>query len=86
MYPVLREAAITRQMITAFAGFNNRPAAAENEFCHMENLTADQYPLLATRGSRTQIAGGDSFMETGDTVVVVTGKRGALQQINDIFA
>ena len=44
--------------------------------------------LLAsiTRGSRTQIAGGDSFMESGDTVVVVTGKRGSLQQINDIFA
>jgi len=44
--------------------------------------------LLAsiTRGSRTHIPNGDSFMETGDTVVVVTGKRGALQQINDIFA
>ena len=44
--------------------------------------------LLAsiTRGSRTQIPGGDSFMEVGDTVVVVTGKRGALQQLNDIFA
>lgn len=44
--------------------------------------------LLAsiTRGSRTQVAGGDSTMEIGDTVVVVTGKRGSLQQLNDIFA
>lgn len=39
-----------------------------------------------TRGSRTQIPGGDSFIEIGDTVVVVTGERGALQQLNDIFA
>ena len=44
--------------------------------------------LLAsiTRGSRTQIPNGDAFMEVGDTVVVVTGKRGSLQQITDIFA
>ncbi|MBE6983362.1 MAG: Trk system potassium transporter TrkA [Ruminococcaceae bacterium] len=44
--------------------------------------------LLAsiTRGSRTHIPNGDSFIDVGDTVVVVTGKRGSLQQINDIFA
>ncbi len=44
--------------------------------------------LLAsiTRGSRTHIPNGDSFIQTGDTVVVVTGKRGSLHQINDIFA
>lgn len=39
-----------------------------------------------TRGSRTQLPGGDSFIEVGDTVVVVTGKRGSLQQLSDIFA
>ena len=38
-----------------------------------------------TRGSRTQIPNGDSYMETGDTVVVVTSGHGSLQQINDIF-
>lgn len=44
--------------------------------------------LLAsiTRGSRTSIPNGDSFIQTGDSVVVVTGKRGSLHQINDIFA
>ena len=43
--------------------------------------------LLAsiTRGSRTHIPRGDSFIEVGDTVVVVTGERGSLQQLNDIF-
>jgi len=44
--------------------------------------------LLAsiTRGSRTQVPNGDAYIQTGDTVVVVTGGRGALQQLNDIFA
>ena len=39
-----------------------------------------------TRGSHTQIPNGDAFIQTGDTVVVVTSGRGVLQQINDIFA
>ena len=44
--------------------------------------------LLAsiTRGSRTQIPGGDSTFAEGDSVVVVTSGRGILQNINDIFA
>ena len=49
-------------------------------------LKTDVLLASITRGSRTQVPGGDSFMEAGDTVVVVTGKRGALQQLNDIFA
>ncbi len=39
-----------------------------------------------TRGTDTQIPGGDSFFQPGDTIVVVTSAQGALQQINDIFA
>ena len=44
--------------------------------------------LLATiaRGSRVEIPGGDSTLETGDTVVVVTTGHEALQSLNDIFA
>ena len=44
--------------------------------------------LLATiaRGSRVGIPGGDSTLETGDTVVVVTTGHEALQSLNDIFA
>lgn len=44
--------------------------------------------LLAciTRGSQVEIPGGDSSMRPGDTVVVVTTRRGALQSLNDIFA
>ena len=44
--------------------------------------------LLATiaRGSRVEIPGGDSTLEPGDTVVVVTTGHEALQSLNDIFA
>ena len=49
-------------------------------------LKPDILVASITRGSRTQIGSGDSTMETGDTVVVITGHRGTLQQLNDIFA
>ncbi len=39
-----------------------------------------------THGSQTRLPNGDSTFAPGDTVVVVTGGRGTLQQINDIFA
>lgn len=44
--------------------------------------------LLAsiTRGVNTEIPGGDSTFQEGDTVVVVTDRRGILKNVNDIFA
>jgi len=44
--------------------------------------------LLAsiTHGNVTEIPGGHSSFRKGDTIVVVTGNRGTLQQLNDIFA
>lgn len=39
-----------------------------------------------THGSKTEIPSGDSRFQPGDTVVVVTGGRGVLHQLNDIFA
>jgi trk system potassium uptake protein TrkA len=36
-------------------------------------------------GSTTQLPNGDSVFYPGDTLVVVTSGRGALQQLNDIF-
>ncbi len=38
-----------------------------------------------THKTETQIPGGDSVFQSGDTVVVVTSGRGVLQQLNDIF-
>lgn len=39
-----------------------------------------------THGSVTQIPDGNSAFQEGDTIVVVTSRRGSLRQINDIFA
>ena len=39
-----------------------------------------------THGPHTRLPNGDSTFTAGDTVVIVTSGRGALQQINDIFA
>ena len=38
-----------------------------------------------THGVKTEVPGGDSVFNEGDTVVVVTSGRGVLRQINDIF-
>ena len=44
--------------------------------------------LLATisHGFQVEIPHGDSVVQPGDTVVVVTTRRGSLQNLNDIFA
>ena len=39
-----------------------------------------------TRGTETEIPGGNSTFSEGDTVVVVTSGRGVLKSFNDIFA
>ena len=39
-----------------------------------------------THGTISQVPGGDSVFNRGDTVVVVTSGRGVLQTLNDIFA
>ncbi|MBQ8834135.1 MAG: Trk system potassium transporter TrkA [Oscillospiraceae bacterium] len=54
----------------------------------LKNLKPKANVLIAsiTRGSKTEIANGDSMFHKGDTLVVVTNGRGAVRQLNDIFA
>ena len=54
----------------------------------LKDLKLKDNVLLAsiTRGNATEIPGGNSSFRKGDTIVVVTGNRGTLQQLNDIFA
>lgn len=49
-------------------------------------LKSDVLIAGITHGTQTQIPNGDSYFDSGDTIVVVTGRGGILQQINDIFA
>jgi len=54
----------------------------------LKNLKPKANVLIAsiTHGSRTEIPNGDSMFQIGDTVVIVTTSRGAVKQLNDIFA
>ena len=65
----------------------NVDSATENCGVPLKELKLKPNVLLAsiTRGSQTQIPGGDSVFCEGDTVVVVTSGRGILNSINDIF-
>ena len=49
-------------------------------------LRSDVLLASITHGSVSQIPGGDSCFQKGDTIVVVTSGRGKLRQLNDIFA
>ena len=49
-------------------------------------LKDDVLLVSITRGSKTEIPGGFSTFGKGDTIVVVTSRRGSIRQLNDIFA
>ena len=63
-------------------------SAAKNCGVPLKQLRLKNNVLIAsiTHGADTRIPGGDSIFDEGDTVVVVTGGRGVLQNFNDIFA
>lgn len=54
----------------------------------LKDLKRKNNVLIAgiTHGSKTEIPNGGSMFHAGDTVVVVTGNRGSVRQLNDIFA
>ena len=54
----------------------------------LKELKLKQGVLIAgiIHGTQSEVPGGDSRFVPGDRVVVVTGRRGMLQQIGDIFA
>ena len=54
----------------------------------LKDLKLKPNVLLATisHGSKVEIPNGNSTFGKGDTVVVVTGSRGSVRQLNDIFA
>jgi len=49
-------------------------------------LKPDVLLVSISQGSHTEIPGGDSRFYPGDTIVVVTSRRGSIRQLNDIFA
>ena len=63
-------------------------ATAKNCGIYLKNLKLKNNVLIAsiTRGVKTEVPGGDSYFDVGDTVVVVTSGRNKVDQFNDIFA
>ena len=63
-------------------------SAAKNCDTPLKQLKLRPNVLIAsiTRGTQTEIPGGNSTFLEGDTVVVVTSGRGVLKSFNDIFA
>ena len=51
-YPTLNEIANTRQMLSAFRGYNHNLRISDGEFYDMKNLTSTHYPVLSPRGKR----------------------------------
>ena len=51
-YPYLKELPTSRKTVEVFRGLNRNARIGDGEFCEMENLTSDHYPVLATRGER----------------------------------
>ena len=54
----------------------------------LKNIKLKQDVLIASiiHGSKSEAPNGDSCLVPGDRIVVVTGQRGSLQQLSDIFA
>ncbi len=54
----------------------------------LKDLKLKNNVLIAgiTHGAKTALPNGGSTFQVGDTVMVVTGNRGSVRQLNDIFA
>lgn len=50
--PRLNRIPVTREMVDVFGGYDHRPRIDTGAFYDMENLTSDQYPVLAPRPRR----------------------------------
>ena len=51
-FPKLRSAALSRQTVDVFGGYNHNLRIGENEFYEMVNMSSDGYPVLSPRKGR----------------------------------
>ena len=47
--PILQDIQTQQTVVSAFGGLNHTPSVQENQFFDMQNMTSDQFPLLAPR-------------------------------------
>jgi hypothetical protein len=72
-YPILKAKQKSRQMLDTFLGYNHNLRIGENEFCEMQNMTSDDYPVLSPRPGRGTHIGYASAMIAKDTLCYVSG-------------
>lgn len=74
-YPTLYELATSKQMVDTFLGYNHNLRIAEGEFYDMKNLTADHFPMLASRRLRGSVAtyNNPAGLIAKDALAVVDG-------------
>lgn len=54
IFPTLIETNQTRDMVTAFGGYNHNISCADGQFYDMKNMTSQGYPVLSPRLGRTK--------------------------------
>lgn len=52
-FPYLNEISRSREVMTAFGGYNHQLSCPEGQFYDMENMTSDYYPILSPRKERS---------------------------------
>lgn len=96
MLPKLNELNTSRDMITAFYGYNHRDRISESEFYDMKNLSSDQFPCIAPRKRRGKyrttvgspsgmIAKDDAFCYVDGSQVIVHNPRPELKDLEFDF-
>lgn len=74
-YPTLYEPSLSRKVITTFGGLNKAPRIGDSEWSAMENMTADLYPIMATRPCRSKVGSNVQAMISKDALCTVEGGR-----------
>lgn len=94
-YPYLKEQSTSRQTVDVFKGYNANTRIADGEFCQMENMTSDHYPVLSPRGKRSvlnqvleplgmyHVPGGATFFTNGDKLLMRSSGNSTTDSIAD---
>lgn len=76
-YPGLQEDNNTRTMIDTWLGYNHNYRTRDGEFYDMENLSSDQFPIMAPRKKRVPVRKTEGsyrgFLYVGDTFAYLEG-------------
>lgn len=75
--PQLTESSTSRQMTSQFGGYDHRTRIQDGQWWDMKNLTADQYPMLASRQRRGEggVLSAGAGITAKDALIWVDGQN-----------